>query len=113
MRVRFSFHTSKLPIIYRNKFMALIKEALNQSDRAYKERLYPDKESERSKIAKPFCFSVILPPAKEIKKESIKIDEDFIVEDLVFNFKENSYISLIVSSLDHEFVLNLYNGVIT
>ncbi|MCX7872895.1 MAG: hypothetical protein N2327_00445 [Caldimicrobium sp.] len=99
-------------MIYRNKFMALIKEALNQSDRAYKERLYPDKESERSKVAKPFCFSVILPSAKEIKRELIKIDEDFTVEDLVFYFKENSYISLMVSSLDLEFVLNLYNGII-
>lgn len=112
MRARFSIHTPKLPIIYRNKFMSLIKEALKQSDRAYKEWLYPDKESERSKVAKPFCFSVTLPKAKEVKREPIKIDEAFVVEDLVFNFEENSYISLIVSSFDHEFVVNLYNGVI-
>lgn len=92
--------------------MSLIKEALNHSDRFYKERLYPDKENEKSKVTKPFCFSVMLPKVKELKKEPIQIDENFVIEDIVFHFKEKSFINFLVSSYDYEFILNLYNGIL-
>jgi CRISPR-associated endoribonuclease Cas6 len=61
MRIKVTFKAGKLPILYRHRFMALIKEALERADAGYKESLYPDRDSEKSKIAKPFCFSVSMP----------------------------------------------------
>ncbi|MCS7164419.1 MAG: CRISPR-associated endoribonuclease Cas6 [Thermodesulfovibrio sp.] len=112
MRIKVIFYISKLPILYRNRFMSLIKEALSKSDSFYKERLYPNKNAEITKITKPFCFSVFMPALREPKKEKIVIDSDFEVEDTVYYFPENNYISLIVSSSDYEFIVNLYNGLL-
>lgn len=112
MRLKILFNTSKLPILYRHRFMALIKEALRISDETYKQSLYPDKDSEKSKVVKPFTFAVALPPGRVPVKERIVIDEDVEVDDIVFYFPENSRLSFYVASFDYQFVINLYNGLL-
>lgn len=112
MRIRVDFYTPKLPILYRNRFISLIKEALKKSDKSFKEKLYPEEKSETTKIVKPFCFCVLMPARREPKKEKILIDSNLEVEDTVFYFNENSYISWLISSSDYEFIANLYNGLL-
>jgi CRISPR-associated endoribonuclease Cas6 len=92
--------------------MAMIKEALEKSDADYKESLYPDRDSEKSKIVKPFCFSVSMPSDRTTKKEKIVIDEDLEIEDAVFHFPENSRLSIYVGSSEYQFMVNLYNGLL-
>lgn len=110
MRIKFLLNAPRLPIIYRHHFMALIKETLKVVDKPYKESLYPDKSALISKVVKPFCFSLRLPAEKEIKKEKITIDKNHEIEDIVFYFPENVYLSFMVSSLDYKFLISLYNG---
>ncbi len=112
MRLKIDFFTGKLPVIYRHRFMALIKEALNESDSSYRERLYPDKNSVHSKVAKPFCFNVSMPSGRTAKKENIIIDEDVEIEDTVFHFPDNNRLFFYISSSDFEFITNLYNGLL-
>ncbi|GAB6183000.1 CRISPR-associated endoribonuclease Cas6 [Thermodesulfovibrio hydrogeniphilus] len=112
MRLKIDFSVNQLPILYRHRFMALIKEALLKSDESYKEKLYPDKKSEFSKVTKPFCFSVLLPAKRRAEKQLIKIDNDFAVEDTVYFFEDNSNISFFVSSCDNKFIIHLYNGLL-
>lgn len=112
IKVTFTVQDSKLPVLYRHRFMALIKEALKKSDVSYKERLYPGKDSEYSKIVKPFSFSISMPPGRTVKKEKFFIDDGFEVEDTVFYFPQNSYLSFYVSSSDYQFMVNLYNGLL-
>ncbi|RME66662.1 MAG: CRISPR-associated endoribonuclease Cas6, partial [Nitrospirae bacterium] len=81
MRLKVSLRGKKLPILYRHRFMAFIKEALNQSDAYYKETLYPGSNSPRSKVTKPFTFSLYIPPGFTQKKEKFFIDEDLQIED--------------------------------
>lgn len=111
MRLRLTFKIYKLPILYRHRIIALIKEALTRSDPLYKKFLYPD-ESGYSKRVKPFTFSLSLPPQKTVKKERFSIDEHTQIEDMVFYFSENSIISLFISSCDYQFIANLYNGLL-
>lgn len=112
MRIKAAFKTEKLPILYRHRFMALIKEAIERSDTAYKESLYPDKKSEHSKIAKPFCFGVSMPSGKTVKKERIIIDEGVEIEDTVFCFPQNDSLFFYISSSEYQFMVNLYNGLL-
>jgi len=112
LRIKVLFSTSKIPILYRHRFMALIKEALEKSDRDFKEALYPDEDSEFSKKVKPFSFSISLPPGRKMTKEKFIIDKDFKVEDTVFYFPENSFLPFYISSYDYEFMVNLYNGLL-
>ncbi len=113
MRLKIIFTCEKLPILYRHRIMALIKEALTFADKEYKEKLYPNKNTEFSKVAKPFSFSLILPKSKEVKRERISINSDLEVEDLVFYFNSDNVISLFVSSCDYFFIMALYNGLLT
>lgn len=110
MRLGIIYKTLKLPILYRHRFISLIKETLGRSDTNYKESIYPDESVVRSKIAKPFCFSISMPKEKTIKKEKIVIDEGIEIEDIVFYFPEESYINFYISSHDYQFIANLYNG---
>jgi len=112
MRIRVTFKTSELPVLYRHRFMALIKEALEKSDPAYKKSLYPDKDSEHSKITKPFCFSVSMPSGKTAKKEKIVVDKGIEIEDTVFDFPQNSSLSFYISSSEYQFMVCLYNGLL-
>lgn len=112
MRINILFTCEKLPILYRHRIMAMIKEALRLSDKSYKDSLYPDKNSVISKIVKPFSFSLLLPKSKEIKKEKITVDADLDVEDVVFYFPNDNTVSLLVSSYDNLFTMLLYNGLL-
>lgn len=111
MRIKVLIKTSKLPILYRNRFVALIKEALSISNKSYKEYLYEDEKF--SKKVKPFSFAVILPKEKKVEKEKFLIDENFEIKDIVFILPENSFLSFIISSSDFEFMANLYNGFVS
>jgi CRISPR-associated endoribonuclease Cas6 len=65
MRIKLTFKADKLPILYRHRFMALIKEALEKSDAVYKKTSIRIKTQEHSKVAKPFCFSISMPPVSK------------------------------------------------
>lgn len=115
MRLKINFNCEKLPILYRHRFMALIKEALKLSNPAYKIKLYPEADSEYSKIPKPFCFSVLLPSGngtKKALKEDIVLDSDMKVSETVFHIFPNQQLSMYISSSDYEFILSLYNGLL-
>ncbi len=112
MRLRIDFKTEKIPIIYRHRFIALIKEALKETDNIYKERLYPQEVSQSSKIRKPFCFSLYLPPQRVQKRETIMLDDDFALEETLYYLKGNRRISFFISSCDYEFMVNFYNGIL-
>ncbi|MFN3479505.1 MAG: CRISPR-associated endoribonuclease Cas6 [Thermodesulfovibrionales bacterium] len=111
MRLRITLEVPKLPILYRQRFIALIKEALSRSDPFYKESLYPE-DGEHTKKAKPFTFSLSFPLQKTICRERITIDKDVEIEDLVFYFPKNSHLSFYISSSDYQFIVNLYNGLL-
>lgn len=110
MRLLFYLRCDKLPIIYRHRFVSLIKEALKRSDKSYKEILYGD--SDKTKIVKPFTFAVKLPSKRELKKELVSIDDGIEVEEDVFYFKGGGFVRFIVSSYDYNFLINLYNGMV-
>jgi len=112
MRVRLTFKTERLPILYRHRFMALIKDALEHSDQDYKKSLYPNEPLKKSKIPKPFCFSISMPRDKSLKKEKIVIDEEMEIKDTVFYFPQNSSLSFYISSCDYQFMVCLYNGLL-
>lgn len=113
MRIKFLFKIEKLPIIYRHRFVALIKESLSKSDEKLKNLYYPEKSLEKTKIAKPFSFAVKLPRNKSIVKENIEIDDGVTIEEEVFYFPENSFISYFITSYDYNFLISLYNAIIT
>lgn len=111
MRLKILFFCEKLKILYRHRFMSLIKEALSFSDENYKKQIYPDKNL-NLEIVKPFSFSIIMPASKTVKKEKFLIDDSFEIYDNVFYFCENSYLAMYISSSDYEFIMNLYNGLL-
>ncbi len=112
MRVRVDFKADRVPIIYRHRFIALIKEALKEADDRFKEKLYPPEESEFSKRTKPFCFSVYIPVHRTQKKESLILDDDLTVEETVYYLMGNAKVSFFISSCDYEFMVNFYNGIL-
>lgn len=111
MRLKLLFKCEKLKILYRHRFMSLIKEAISLCDKSFKDHLYPDKNL-NLEIVKPFSFSLIMPVSKTVKKEKISIDDSFEIYDNVFYFPENSYLAMYISSSDYEFIMNLYNGLL-
>jgi CRISPR-associated endoribonuclease Cas6 len=125
MRIKVTFKADKLPILYRHRFMALIKEALGRADADYKKQLYPDKNSEHSEKVKSFAFSVCPPrfnydscPIEtfEITVSNNNKDKSVrppTVTDKVIPIKPNEYISMLVSSSDYEFMVNVYNGLLS
>lgn len=112
MRLKIHISTNKLPILYRHRFMALIKEALRISAPEEKNYLYPDKNLNRE-ITKPFTFCVLMPKNRQIRKEKFSLDNDFQEEDTVFYFYENDYLSMILSSSETESLINIYNGLLS
>jgi len=104
MRVKIVIKTDKLPIIYRHRVLSLFKEALKKADQDYKEYLY------NGKITKPYSFNVSLPREKRAVKGKIQIDQNFIIEDTVYELKD-SFLSIYVSVLDYRFLISLFNGI--
>lgn len=113
MRIKITFVADKLPILYRHRFMALIKETLRRSNDGHKQKLYPDKELKKE-VVKPFSFSVILPHSKTRHEEEFQISKKPAptATDTVFYFAQNTSISMFISSSDYEFITALYNGLI-
>lgn len=112
MRLKIHISTNKLPILYRHRFMALIKEALRISAPEEKNYLYPDKNLNKE-ITKPFTFCVQMPKNRQIRKEKFSVDIDFHVEDTVFYFDENEHLSMILSTCDPKNLINIYNGLLS
>ncbi len=79
MRIQVNFKTTKIPIYYRRRLMGLIKEALRESDRDFKEYFFYNKDQENLKTRKPFFFGISMHSS-----------------------------SFHVSSSNHQFLLNLY-----
>ena len=103
MRIRILIKANKVPILYRHRVVSLFKEALKKSDEDYKKILY------NSKITKPFSFNLVFPTNRKPTKAKIQIDENFTVEDTVFEIEEG-YLSLFISALDYRFLISLFNG---
>ncbi len=112
MRIGINIKALRLPIIYRHRLMALIKEALKESDSSYKDLLYPDKSAAHSKKTKPFSFSLYIPPEHTKKKERFLLDDGVVLEDTVFYPADGREFSLFISSSDYQFMINLYNGLL-
>ncbi|MBS2769937.1 CRISPR-associated endoribonuclease Cas6 [Anoxybacillus rupiensis] len=88
MRILCTFKTDKIPINYRMTIVSIVKEALKASDESYYQKLY-----RQGKRTKPFVFSVFLKNF-EYEHDEIRLDE----------------LTIILSSPDYEFLLNVYNG---
>ncbi len=112
MRVRVDFSIEKLPIIHRHSFIALIKEALRNSNISFKESLYPESNFYNTKITKPFTFSIYYPPVYEVRKEKFYIEKDWIIEEDVLYFKKDTIIFFFLSTNSYDFFANFYNGII-
>lgn len=122
MRIKLTFKAQRLPILYRHRFMALIKEALRLSNEVYKNKLYSDRDSGHTEKAKPFVFSIGLPhfdyascPVEEFEITVSSNDKSVRppkVMDKVIPIKPNEYICMHISSSDYEFMVNLYNGLL-
>ncbi len=112
MRLKVFIETEKLPIIYRHRFLALIKESLSRSNIHYKAHLYDDEVY--TKKIKPFTFAVLFPKGTRCKREAFYLDLDgkHSVEDFVFYPMEGSLVNLLISSVDYEFIMYLYNGLL-
>jgi len=104
LRIKILIKTEKIPIFYRHRVVSLIKEALKNSDREYKEFLY------KNSITKPFSFNLVIPKIKKKEKAKIQIDHNYQVEDTVFTLEDTSYLSLYISALDYRFLISLFNG---
>ncbi len=95
MRLRINLYAKIIPILYRHRILALIKEGLRNSDNRYKEKLY----NKDTKTPKPFCFHLSIPSPRNLK------DEHFVYE-------RERQLSLIISTFDYEFLMYLYNGLL-
>ncbi|HHG74513.1 MAG TPA: CRISPR-associated endoribonuclease Cas6, partial [Persephonella sp.] len=104
MRIKIVIKTDKLPVIYRHRVLSLFKEALKRADQDYKEYLY------NGKITKPYSFNIPLPREKMAVKGKIQIDNNFIIEDTIYELKK-SFLSLYLSALDYRFLISLFNGI--
>ncbi len=106
MKISITIKSSKLPIIYRHRFVSLIKTALKYADVEYMKSLYP--EDRHYKVTKPFTFAVLLPRAKKVVKEDFELDGYGHIADTVFYFDKP--LNFIVSSADLYFGTMLMLG---
>lgn len=97
MRLLIEFSAEKAPVSGNFLFLSFIKEALNNADPEYFNRLFFYGESS-NKITKPYTYAVL--------HRGYKLEGDEFVAG------ENSTLQLLVSSPDLEFIVNLYNGVL-
>lgn len=89
MRLKVEISIDKLPSLYRAGFTTLIKEIMSKTDKVFKDNIQ----------TKYFSYAVKFLEFPETKKESLKIDNDFTIEDNVYYFK-NKKVSLFISSSD-------------
>lgn len=95
IRVIFKAKDKQFPISYRMMITSLIKKSLEISDERYFKDIYYYEEKKNKKI-KPFTFSVFF--------KDYKIEKDEV------NLNGNG--SIIISTCDYNFGINLYNGLL-
>jgi CRISPR-associated endoribonuclease Cas6 len=103
MRVKIDIYAEKIPIVYRHRVMALIKESLLKSDKDYFESLYNTKKT------KAFTFNLTFDGSYP-KEEEIQVGT-FKVKDKVFYQNKDNPASLYISSSDYGFLINILNGI--
>jgi CRISPR-associated endoribonuclease Cas6 len=101
MRVKIPITTGKVPIIFRQRVLAFIKEALAQADKDYKESMY------NVRMPKAYTFNLAFDRTNP-KEEEISLDEKFKIKDKVFY--QDRPVFLYISSNDYQFLINLFNG---
>jgi len=101
MRVKIPIKTEKVPIIFRHRVLAFIKEALCQSDKDYKNSIY------NIRMPKVYTFNLVFDKTNP-KQEEISLDDKFKIKDKVF-YQDRS-IFLYISSNDYQFLINFFNG---
>lgn len=102
MRIKVDYYCDKIPAIYNNRFLALIKTAISKVDKSYQNALYNKEES------KPFTYSVNL-WNKKTEIEWVLFNKDVCLKERVF-YLEDKKLSLYISSSDDKFMFNLING---
>lgn len=95
IKVIFKAKDKMFPISYRMMITSLIKKSLELSDERYFKDIYYYEEKKNKKI-KPFTFSVFF--------KDYKIEKDEV------NLNGNG--SIIISTCDYNFGINLYNGLL-
>ena len=110
MRLKASIEIDQLPIIYRHRFMSLIKAALEREDVEYMRNLYPEDSEKR--ILKPFCFNVALPEHYSQERKPFPLGPDVSTTDTVFMIPKTSYITLEISSYDNVFFEKVCSGLL-
>jgi CRISPR-associated endoribonuclease Cas6 len=104
VRIKVSIYAEKVPIIFRNRVMSLIKESLSKSNKSYFNSLYSTKKPKAS------TFNLVFNRSNPVDEE-IYIDDAFRIRDKVFYQDANNPISLYISSDDYEFIINIINGI--
>ena len=114
MKVRITFKTKKVPILYRHRVVSLIKEALKRGNKEYYEELYLSNPPK----PKPFTFSLFFHPPFKVEKLPLQIDEEFRPE----NYRELSQVETFIlesetfsvnfSTPDYLFAVSLVNGLV-
>lgn len=92
MRLHVKLSAKRFPLKYRMMIVSLIKEALKTSDEAYFHKIYHLNQANR-----PFSFGVYV--------------HDYELDGAVFHVK--GYIGINIASPDPEFMLHLYNGMMS
>jgi len=95
LRINFLAKDKKMPLSYRMMITSLIKKSLEVSDEQYFENMYYYGEKKNKKI-KPFTFAVFF--------------NDYSIEKSIVNLNGNG--SIIISTCDYNFGINLYNGLL-
>ena len=95
IRINFTAKDKRFPLSYRMMITSLIKNALEKSDKEYFKHIYYYEEKKNKKV-KPFTFSVFFKDY-EIEKDIVYI---------------NGNGSVLVSTCDYNFGINLYNGLL-
>jgi CRISPR-associated endoribonuclease Cas6 len=113
MKLKILFKTEKLPVLYRHRVVSLFKEAIKLADEELFGQLFNGPQP------KPYSFSLRLPEEYKVEKLPVQIDEKFTPERFkelqsveTFIPQKDKLFSLIVSSPNYPFVVNLVNGLI-
>ncbi|WP_457622277.1 CRISPR-associated endoribonuclease Cas6 [Persephonella sp.] len=103
MRLKVLIRSEMVPILYRHRVVSLIKNAIKLGSNG-NESFFEEK-----RVVRPYCFNLALPTKKVQRIGKIQIDENFIVEDIVF-YTNKRPISLYVGSLDKDLINAIYRG---
>lgn len=95
IRINFTAKDNRFPLSYRMMVTSLIKNSLQKSDNEYFKNIYYYEEKKNKKI-KPFTFSVFF--------------KDYSIENNIVNL--NGHGSILISTCDYNFGINLYNGLL-